>query len=197
MNWERFYAVDLLEALESSGSLGGLVPEYAGIYLWKLRLRPSCHPQDSVALGRHLDRIVRLPMGRISEINVSRGIRVGNLTFGGSGMPTEKVNQLKQLIATKQGANFIVQYLDELEPRTPALYCGEAGNVALRLADHLKGNTDFAQAIASDPDLVWSDLFVEITRTGSKSSEDGSANRRAIEYFTTVMTSSMYTKRAG
>jgi len=202
MDWDRFYAEDLLEVLQSSATLTGIMEPAAGIYIWKLRLRPSCHPNDVDSLMKHIDRVSSLPQGRIRDVSLSRSMLLEGLRMGGSGLPEGKMDSLRQLAQSKKGATYLFRYLESLEARTPGLYCGEAGNIPARLAQHLSGKTDFSEAVHADPELSWGDLLVEILVTGQAQDEGVETNqrtsrRRAMEYLTTLMTSSMFTQRAG
>lgn len=202
MDWNKFYAEDLLEMLQSSGTLTGAMEPVAGIYIWKLRLRPSCHPNDVDSLMQHIDRVASMPQGRIKDVALSRALLLEGLRMGGSGLPEGKRDSLRQLANSNKGATYLFKYLESLEVRSSGLYCGEAGDIPTRIAQHLSGKTDFSEAVESDPELNWGDLFVEILATGQAQEETVEANqrtsrRRALEYLTTVMTSSMFTQRAG
>ena len=201
LSWSKFYATDLKENYEKTGSLTDSIDRTAGVYFWKLRLRPDCHWGDTHALQEHLERITELPQGRLGRVPLSRGVSIEGLRMGGSGLSTDKLTGLRELCQSSTQARWLIKFLTDLEDRTPALYCGEAGDIPHRLAEHLAGRTGFGREVENDSELEWSDLLVEIISTDSEPSEEkkrsATAHRRSIEHLGTLMTASMFTKRAG
>ena len=199
---QTFYASTLLETYGATGTLADAVEPTAGVYFWKLRLAPSCSPDDRTNLMKHIERISNLPYGRIHDVALTRGLRLEGLRLGSDGLPRDKLEGLKKLCGTKQGAKFLVDFLEQLETKTPALYCGQSGDVSRRLLEHLTGGSIFGELIERDPELDWDDLLVEVLPTGKSQAQDVVIDetrelRQSLEHFATLLTVSMFTDRAG
>ena len=191
------YAVDLLSEYEMTGSLDGVLPRASGIYLWRLRLRPSCHPKDGVGVLQHVKRLSLMPLGELGPVDLSRGFRLNSLRLGGVGLPPLKYEALENMVSEEAGAKYLSDFLADLESRSPALYCGESGNLSVRIRDHLRCQSDFGETICSHEDISWSDLRLDYVVTGKEQGSGANQYRTAMEYLATLLTLSAYTKRAG
>ena len=196
LGWTSIDGETLLAELESKGTLKDILPNIAAVYIWRLRLRPSVNVHDKAGLVQHIRRVAQLPQGRVTDLDMSRSLRLEAMVFGGTGLPEAKIQTLEHMIGSASGARFIWDFLSDLESRIPALYAGESGRLPSRIADHIRGKTGFGYAVGREPVLGWSDLVCEFVRTG-EANDDESSNRKALEYLTTILTISNYTQRAG
>lgn len=201
----EFRARDLLENLQSGAGLSS-IPEAAGVYFWRLLITAPEELTDHDAKGwrAHLDRLSSLPQGRVSNVRVSHSVRVETLVLGGQGLG-EKRSVLHRLVGVPEGARKVRTFLADMQSVVPALYVGEAGNLRRRIAQHLRGDTDFASEVGRDGGIQWADLALTICQLGGQVDEldprveasDATKIRRGLEYLAAELSIANYTKRAG
>jgi len=123
-------------------------------------------------------------------------VQMDGLTLGGSGLSESKLNHFRALLANREMAVSIREYLRTLQERIPALYVGKARNLPTRVAQHLSGTTGFGSSINVDSRLQWSDLRLEFFRLGEADSVTDST-LEAFEQLMTILLIAPYTERAG
>ena len=192
---QTFAGSDLLHAFQSAGRVD-LLPEQAAIYLWKIRVMPNVARRDGQGLINHIERIAKLPQGRLRNVPLGRGLTIEEFLIGGTGLNERKRADFIELVRTANGATFVWKYLMFLQSQVPAIYVGETGDLPRRIREHIEGSTDFGRTVNSDPVLTWDDLILEVVRMGDVG-DDGVPSRRALEYLATLMTISSYTQRPG
>lgn len=191
-------ADELLDSLTSDEELDQL-REVPAIYMWRLRLEPTCHPSDAPEVMKHYKRLARLPQGETGEIPLGRMARVTNLELGGVAFPEKKAEHLDDFLASPENSSFLHEYLSHLERTLPALYCGESDNLRRRTKEHLTTPTRVNQLVKDEAnEITWADLRLDYVYLEGDAEISMSENqRKALEYFTGVMCVAAYTKRLG
>lgn len=195
--WTAVRSTDLVEAYETE-SLRDVLGRQSAIYMWKLTMRfPDIGMSDAAALVDAIDRLLRMPYGRIMRHRLSHFATIPQLDLRGSGLPNEKKAQLYGW-ASRRGANrkWLRSFIESLSQHAPALYVGETGNLRHRIRAHMSAETDFGLTIAKDQSLDWQLLDLYYLPVGPESDEDSNL-RRALEYVTTVVSIGGFTTRPG
>lgn len=152
--------------------------------------------RDVAGIVNHLKQISELPQGRLGSILLSRSVELSGLTLGGTGLTESKLQYFRNYVQDPNRARWLGAYLKSLESRIPALYVGKATNLVTRVAQHLRGDTDFGVAVMADEKLDWSLLNLEYVNLG-KAQQVKPETLLALEQLFTVLSIASFTRRAG
>lgn len=198
VKWRNFAAAELFDQISEGDGLDMLQEEPA-IYMWRLSLEPTCHPEDAKGVMDQFERVARLPQGEQKDIGVGRMVRIKSLELGGVPLPEVKRAHLREFVTGPDNSRFAHGFLKALEVTLPALYCGETDNLRRRAKEHLTTNTKINQLVKSpDNELSWEDLRLDFFYLDDTDTMSMSENqRKAFEYFTGIMCVAAFTERLG
>lgn len=194
--WSSIDARELMDSSMSGSAIQDNVPACSAVYSWRLKLEPDCSTDDTHAFLQHLQHIAQLPQGRLGRTSLSRAVQLEGLILGGTGLSERKLADFRRLLADREMASSIREYLRSLQERIPALYVGKARNLPTRVSQHLAGVTGFGSSISNDSRLQWSDLRLEYFKLGDADAIDDST-LESFEQLMTVLMIAPYTERAG
>jgi hypothetical protein len=189
--WQSFSGHELLAILESDKSLSGSVTSSPGVYMWKLNpgagdLNPS-KPEDII---ERLQKITTASQGKAERFN-HHSLR-SEISVAGNGLQG-KEKRLSKFVYGRENAKWMLELLDSLSMHLPSLYVGQTNNLATRLAEHLRGGSDFSSRLVAEKAYSFEDLNVYILVM------DGAEKEllEAIEHVVSVVTIAGFTKRVG
>jgi hypothetical protein len=175
-----------------------------GIYMWKICPKRYDLGTSREAYMQRVKFLANVTQGVLPSITISHSVTIEGLAIKGRGLSQENLGALHNFLGQEPNRRWFRKYLDSLEMHLPAIYCGESGNLRLRLAQHLRGETSFGESVAQDPHLEWPDLavhycFLGPARTEQEPQEEGTPSRRrqAIEHLTTILSISPRVRRPG
>ena len=194
--WQTALGSELQQEFKQRHDVSDILPNSAGIYMWKHAFAPS--PLDRSTGTRLLDwirRIATQPYGQVQSMSLSHFARLSGLSLSGTGLPAQKQQVLEGFLASASNRQWTSAFLAQLADHSPSLYVGEAGDIAVRIGQHLSEETDFGHYVANDNSLNFNDLILYFWTMppGEKYADV----RRAFEYVTASATIAGYTKRPG
>ena len=200
--WELVFGSDLQDAYVRQTPLSDFVPKTAAIYLWRRALRVPREALSSTrAFTQWLDNAMRTPIAEVHEHRLSHFAVVDRLTFRSPGLTAIKRQQFGPLFDSPKARRWLAQYLHDLAPFTPPLYCGETDNLADRTRAHLSGETGFGQRIQrQESGISWSDLdltFYRLDRLQFRQETRASDLRKLLELVSTAFSVAGYVSRRG
>ena len=189
--WLSFSGPELISILESDLNLTGTVPSSPGVYMWKLNPGAGnlSYSKPDGIIDR-LKKITTASQGRV-ERNSHHSIR-SEVDIAGNGLQG-KQDLLSRLVYQKENAKWLIGIMESLSVHLPSLYVGQSGDLATRIAEHVKGNSDFSDRLIAEGAYSFEDLIVYILVMEGASKEV----REAIEHVISVITIAGFTKRVG
>lgn len=194
--WQSIAAQELLTHGGSPEGMSELLPECSAIYCWRVRLELDTPPTDVSSFVAHLRRVSELPQGRLGAVSLSRAVAIDGMTLGGAGLTPEKLEFFRRFLGNPARARWLASFLKSLQLRLPALYVGRASNLAARVGQHVREETDFGRAVENDEVLDWRYLNLEYLELG-QANEVKADTLEALEQLFTVLSLASFTKRAG
>ncbi len=192
--WELLNAGELVEALDEQ-RLDELLEKRSAIYVWKKTLQDSRRIlADGQSLIDWIDHLLSTPHSIVNDKHISPHIHFRSIELKSQPATAHARQILRHWAADRKNRHWLNAYLRSLSQHTPALYVGETGNLQRRIAEHLRGQTDFGALV--EERLSWNFLDLYYFDLGNEGPED-SQLRKAIEYITNSITFAGYTKRPG
>lgn len=192
--WSKVTGAELVEAL-AEGNLQDLLDERSAIYMWKRNLqRKAGIGVEASQLTAWLDSLIDTPHGATGRRRLGHFLEVSSIELRPAALTERQSTILKQWLSEPRRGRWLMRYLSQLAPHTPALYVGETGNIRQRTRDHMRANTDFGRTI--EILVPWDQLDLHYYELGPQS-EDESQLRRALEHMTTALTIGGFTQRPG
>lgn len=195
--WHRQDAYSLAQELDS-------IEVRPGIYIWKICPKRYDLGTSRESYMQRVEFLATLSQGVLPSIAISHSVMIEGLAIKGRGLSQDNLIALHSFLGQEPNRRWFRKYLESLESQLPALYCGETGNLRLRLAQHLRGETSFGESVLQDPYLEWPDLAVHYCflgpgGTAQEPQEQGipSRRRQAIEHLTTILSISPRVRRPG
>jgi len=196
--WHSESGADLLELYNAAEPLSTLLPNCAAVYMWKLALRPGilqkASPDEYVTW---LDRLCRIPLGRVADSQLSHYLRVSNIEIRGRGLPEAKKHFFRKFLSPPPARKWMTEYINELSIHLPAIYVGETENLQQRITQHLAGDSQFGAQIRETPELAWDMLKLYFVKVENADAEFAAVARRSLEYLTSSLTIAGFTIRPG
>ena len=164
--------------------------------MWKRVFAPSPLVRSTgPRLLNWMRRLVTQPYGQVHSVSLSHFARLSGLSLRGTGLPEQKQQVLEGFLASASNRQWTSQFLAQLTDHAPSLYVGEAGDLAIRIGQHIAGETDFGHDVAQIEGLDFENLILYFWTMppGEKYAEV----RKAFEYLTASATIAGYTRRPG
>jgi len=189
--WQSYSGRELIEILESDMNLIGNVPSSPGVYMWKLHPGAGdlSYSRPSEIINR-LNKITTASQGRIEGIN-NHSLR-SEVAIAGNGLRS-KETLLTEMVHNKETAKWMIFMLESLSVHLPSMYVGQSSNLANRLAEHLRGSSDFSSRLTSEGAYAFDDLNVYILEMENSSKE----MREALEHVLSIVTIAGFSRRVG
>lgn len=196
--WALAFGRDLVELAESHQSFDTVVPTRAGVYLWKLTLRPTISQRnDPVAFADWLNTLCMTPQGRAIESQLAHFIRLNGVEIRGRGLPDDKRAFFKAFLANAAARRWMLAFLDGLTAHMPAMYAGETENLSARARQHIVGESDFGAYVIDEPSLDWKNLDFHYVTVDHPHQGQASRARKSLEYVASCLTIAGFTRRPG
>ena len=200
----RFVSGQELLAASRAGPKGieGLVTSGQGIYIWQRSFVPPEDALDMPAVFEEwLKGLLTVPLATTENARINHYAWVERLNLGGGGIAAEKGRDIEVFSRSPAARRLVVRLLDEISAYSPALYVGEASNLATRVWQHLQDQTDFAERLKVAWGLDWADVnlrFTSLPEPRGKEDEDKAKRLRTmIEYAVTRLTLGVGVSRSG
>lgn len=192
MKWQSISSEELILENSVEGKLTSLLPDTAGIYMWKINLNIEKISLGTSSLMDHLKFITTSKFAISEPSKVFHSLQIGSVILQGAGLTEDKLELFNALAQSQGGQKYIRDFLNELNTHLPSLYVGETGNIAKRAKEHLEDST-FTNRLEINSDLNLSDLnfyYLEIPQAEKPI-------RQAFESLTTMLTGGWLVKRQG
>jgi hypothetical protein len=175
--WTSIEGAELQWAFGRGESLVELVGSSAAIYLWRLNLAPPGHVvQNAHQMSAWIAECLSIPLAELPAVSLAHFLHLRGIAVGGGSLSDAKRQMLKEWLQEPGHRQWMRGFLASLSEIVPPLYVGEADNLARRVRDHLRGDTDFAEALEGKLKLSWDKLtFWYCVVPANLSSEDKGA----------------------
>lgn len=195
--WRSELGEDLVNQLEVADNLNGLLHNKPAIYLWKVRMIPTPAQRASgLSYAAWLNSLCETPVGRL--INKQLGfMRINDLEIRGDGLTRDKLLFFQEFLSSHGGRTWMTRFLRGLNQHLPALYVGETQHLAVRVRQHIVGDSDFGGKVIENLNLSWQQLELYYASVEHPDETRATLARRSFEYLTSCVTLAGFTNRRG
>lgn len=197
--WNSVLGEDLVSHLDVTDNLNAILHNKPTIYLWKVRMVPTQAQRASgISYAAWLDNLCQTPTGRL--INKKLGfLYVNDLEIRGDGLTEDKQRFFEDLLSSPKGREWMTRFLRGLNQHLPALYVGETQQLAVRIRQHIMGDSDFGGKVLENLNLSWQQLELFYASVDNPNSNETIARlaRQSFEYLTSCVTLAGFTSRRG
>lgn len=193
--WVTVQSTDLIEAMATRNF--DIVPAVPGLYAWRLSLIPTHDVTTSASASRGwLETIANRVSGAFSARRVTTNT-TALFSFGGGGLTDEKRQTLERYAKSRAIRSEIVRFATSLHDIAAPLYIGQASDLQVRLRQHLRGETDFAETLRDDYRLTFEDLYFEYYAVAESKSHVYSDYLELLELLAHRVVAPLGVKRSG
>lgn len=160
-----------------------LIGSSAAIYVWRRNLLPPPHVvQNAHQLNAWLTECLAKPYADLPAISLAHFLYLRGIVLGGGSLSEVKAATLKLSLQEMRNRHWLRAFLGSLNDLAPPLYVGEADNLARRVRDHLRGDTDFASILREKIKLSWDTLTLLYCPLPAQFASDsaGAKDRRTL-----------------
>ena len=199
--WEFLSGEEVEDSYLHQTSLQDLVPSCEAIYLWRRRLSvPRGAIHDGPGFMAWLENAMQAPTGEIRNQHLSHFALLEYLTIRGQKLTPEKRRLLARFAGRPKMRKWLAHYVRSLAQFSPPLYCGETGNLAQRVRDHVSAETGFGQQVQHRRVPPWCELELAFYALGDADNDDdlkAKERRTLLEIVTTAFSVAGYVVRRG
>jgi hypothetical protein len=156
--WVQIDGAELFDARDE-GRLKDLVPNVAGLYVWRRKLvAPTSCKSSSQDFRNWVLELAEQANARLGRRALSHCVWSEGIQVGGGGLTENKVQTLDAIAANSKLRRLVISYIESLSDFHPAIYIGEADNLCKRVKEHIDGETGLHQYADKFLELKWEDL---------------------------------------
>ena len=173
--------IEIEDAGGTVQSLRSVIPSCQAIYLWRRTLAaPSEALLSTQTFSDWVEHILSQPFAEVKARDLSHFAEISGLRLRSRPLTQAKSRDLLAFGSKQNNRKFLAQFIEQVSPMSPPLYCGETNDLPKRVFDHITGATGFGKRVVEGA-FAWKELALHYYELGDGAVEVTSNQKRRAE----------------